>query len=105
MNKKLYGADWSIIRNAILVRDDFKCQQCGMLDFRYVQNLIRNDKNYKCPSNMLAYLQVAHLDNDKNNMNESNLITLCPKCHLKLDAPWKKYKRIAYKPFVKPPCE
>ena len=94
MNKILYGPDWNIIRHEIFVRDKFTCQQCFAMDFRYYTNLWRKDKTIAKPSKPLVFVQCAHLDNDKSNMNPSNLLTLCPKCHLKRDANWKKYIRL-----------
>lgn len=95
MDISQYGSDWQIIRNAIFLRDGFTCKQCGAMDFRYYTNLWRKDNTIKKPQIPLVFVQCAHLDNDKQNMSESNLLTLCPKCHLKRDVDWKKYKRLS----------
>lgn len=47
---------------------------------------------YKC---YRIYLQVAHLDNNKGNNDDSNLKTLCVKCHSRLDKEWKKIVRMS----------
>lgn len=60
-----YGKDWGKIRMKILERDNNKCVNCGSPD----------------------RLEIHHTDkwlNSKNN-NLDNLITLCRKCHRKLE--------------------
>jgi hypothetical protein len=55
-----YPKDFSIKRDKIRKRDNFQCQRC-----------YRSDKR----------LHVHHLDWDKQNNKDSNLITLCGTCH------------------------
>lgn len=95
MDKSLYGSDWQIIRNAIFLRDGFTCQQCGAMDYRYFTSLWRKNNDIPKPQIPLVFVQCAHLDNNKENMNESNLLTLCPKCHLKRDKEWKMFVRLS----------
>jgi len=54
------------IRPYILKRDNWTCQRCG--------------KKQKYPS-----LEVHHIDGNRHNNIETNLITLCPDCHRKCD--------------------
>jgi hypothetical protein len=72
-------------------------QNNAPMDFRYYTNLWRKDKTIPKPSKPLVFVQCGHLDNNKQNMDELNLLTLCPKCHLKRDAAWKKYIRLSNK--------
>lgn len=51
--------NWQKIRKQILKRDEEKCRMCS--------------KEY--------YLHVHHIDYDRLNNNESNLVTLCEPCH------------------------
>jgi 5-methylcytosine-specific restriction endonuclease McrA len=56
-----YGPEWTAeLREAIVRRDEFRCQLCG--------------------SNV--ELQVHHVDLDRSNSDPSNLLTLCARCHL-----------------------
>ena len=59
----MYSKNWKLIREKILKRDNYKCT------------------NPKCKSS--ENLAVHHIDRNKENNSETNLITLCNKCHLK----------------------
>jgi len=67
------------LKEKIKERDGFVCQECGI------------------PENELKYvLCVHHIDYDKNNHNESNLISLCRSCHSQTNFKrddWTKYYR------------
>lgn len=54
-----YIPNWKSIRAAIVKRDDGCCRICN--------------KNY--------YLHVHHIDWDRSNNKDSNLVTLCEPCH------------------------
>lgn len=62
-----YGAEFNnILKERIRDRDGRKCQLCG------------------CPEiECLTRLIIHHIDYDKKNNNEVNLISLCGKCHSK----------------------
>jgi len=65
------------LKLSIRTRDNFKCQQCSKLQI---------DCNRK--------LDVHHIDYDKMNNNEENLISLCKSCHMKTGfnrTYWTKY--------------
>jgi hypothetical protein len=62
-----YPPEWTEkLRESIRTRDNHKCQCCGMTQ----------EENCRA-------LDIHHIDYDKDNCNESNLITLCHQCHLK----------------------
>lgn len=47
----------------------------------------RNPSSYRCPGcgrgrDQVSAFHVHHLDGDKQNHDESNLVALCPTCHL-----------------------
>lgn len=108
-NKNRYPENWlDTVRPSILKRDGYKCRECGIPHRSYV---VKNqDKTYSEISQLQMvqfreqgkqafriYLQIAHLDNNPANIKESNLISLCPPCHLKLDSPFKQLLRKANK--------
>lgn len=69
---ELYGLDWNIyLKTKIRKRDRFICQVCG--------------KN--------GWI-VHHIDYNKKNNNENNLITLCPRCHGRVG--WERDDWILY---------
>jgi len=108
-NRKNYPENWvDVIRPQILARDKYTCQGCRVKHRSYL--LI--DKNNKAISiekdeyieyreaglhAYRVYLQVAHKDNNPANNDEKNLISLCVRCHAKLDAEYKKTIRIGQK--------
>jgi len=55
-----YGYAWGATREHILIRDDYTCQMC------------KSQRN----------LQVHHIDHDKDNILDFNLITLCGSCNV-----------------------
>lgn len=60
----------SNLKNDIILRDDGICNLCG----------ISNDESLTVYKRRLC---VHHIDYDKNNCDEFNLITLCNSCHAK----------------------
>lgn len=109
MIKALYHDQWQdVIRPEILKRDGFKCQDCGVQHKRYILReksglwtyIEKSEYAEYCTLKMRAYrvyLQVAHLDSDKSNNNDSNLRSLCLWCHLKFDKSYKQLLRISKK--------
>lgn len=109
MNKKDYSPDWhDIIRPAILKRDSFKCQHCGVRHKNYylfqpsgIKIKIEQDEYIEYLQHGLdarrIYLQVAHLDNNKSNNDDTNLLSLCNTCHLKNDRAHSQMMRLAKK--------
>lgn len=103
-----YPKDWKAIRSAIVERAGNACEctgQCGSehLDRCGAPNgalIIREATDgavYRlhhcgalctvenCGSTKVI-LTVAHVDHDEGNNDHSNLLTLCQRCHLRLDA-------------------
>ena len=78
-----YPAEFFNIRKQIRKRDNYICQICS-----------------KTQKQNNRALDVHHIDYDKKNNKEGNLITLCQSCHMKTNANrnyWKKYfKESAY---------
>ena len=65
------------IRQEVLERDNYKCQLCGS-----IRNVEVHHKDGKG----------TEYNTDNMNNNKSNLITLCHKCHLTLEAIKRKRK-------------
>ena len=112
MDYSLYHPDWKdIIRPAILKRDNYKCAHCGV---KHKARVYRNSsKQYvECDDFMVQwaisngrkvftlFLQVAHKDHNKSNNDPSNLLSLCPVHHARLDTEHKRFARISYKTLV-----
>lgn len=104
-NRHKYPADWfDVIRPQILARDGFRCQLCNVkqrafgyydkeLGFIECDSFMTNwaKKQGLKPRNI--WLQVAHLDQNTENNDFSNLKTLCPRCHLRHDNEHNVIKR------------
>lgn len=106
-NRKLYPENWNdTIRPKILARDNYKCQDCRIKHRSYIY-IDQNEKVMIVDVNeskelreggyrsYRVYLQVAHKDNDKQNNDANNLISLCGRCHYKRDRVYKQLMRIA----------
>tara|TARA_R110000868_G_scaffold410416_2_gene698397 strand:+ start:1243 stop:1581 length:339 start_codon:yes stop_codon:yes gene_type:complete len=106
-NKNLYPDNWvDEIRPQILKRDNYKCKECNQKHRQCIVIISNNiqyhinkseiqewkNQNYKAYQ---IFLQVHHIDGNKNNNIDSNLISLCPNCHRKADASLNKIKRIS----------
>lgn len=63
------------LKEGIRVRDDYKCQRCGILQ-----------------SDCVEVLHVHHIDGNRNNLADNNLISLCRKCHTKITAANRRRK-------------
>lgn len=107
---KKYPSNWfSEIRPKILSRSEHRCEKCKVKDRTWVSRGIYNDdKVYQYSTGEIhkedngnyvttdfkegiwsksikIVLTIAHLDQNVENNNESNLKALCQKCHLNHD--------------------
>ena len=65
-----YPEEFRKIRPKILKRDNYNCQNCGMTQEEHFAIYGRD-------------IEVHHIDYDKQNNREENLITLCKQCNLR----------------------
>jgi len=63
-----YPGEFNKFRKLIRERDNYTCQICGITEKEYKKKAKRA-------------LDIHHKDHNKENNDESNLITLCRKCH------------------------
>jgi len=63
-----YPSDWKEIAKRIKKRNNFHCERCGIKDSHNPNN-----------GNMLT---IHHMDGDKSNCADWNLMCLCQRCHL-----------------------
>lgn len=81
-----YGVNFNKnLKEKIKERDNFTCQECSLI-------IIGNRRIKNNPSE--NWLVIHHIDYNKKNNLEFNLITLCSKCHLKTNynrEHWKNY--------------
>jgi DEAD/DEAH box helicase domain-containing protein len=68
-----YGPGWNRLREAVRLRDGYRCQVCGIVETAARQH----DVHHKVPFRAFASAAEA------NRMD--NLITLCPACHRKTE--------------------
>ena len=80
---KDYPKNWPEIRQTILERAEHKCELCGAENYR---------PHWKTGSKVI--LTIAHVDQDRENNEEWNLLALCQRCHLKIDLPFKMKRRM-----------
>lgn len=79
---RVHDPDWEVadegfarVRRQVLERHRYTCQYCGFTTM---------PDRRAAPTTYLAsgYLEVHHLDDDHGNNHPSNLLTVCPFCHL-----------------------
>lgn len=106
-NRHKYPDNWEdTIRPAILKRDNYTCQHCG-LKHRGLY-LCNNDGTFTKidkeefieaqrfgQKTKKVFLQVAHLDHNPANIEDNNLLSLCCGCHLNNDRAINNIKRIS----------
>lgn len=77
---ELYGREFTLLlKENIRCRDDYGCKLCG-----------------RPQTEIGELLSCHHIDYNKNNCNEDNLISLCRSCHMKTNFNrdyWKNYFR------------
>jgi 5-methylcytosine-specific restriction endonuclease McrA len=88
-----YGDNWPEQRRKALARDNYTCQQCGregkLKRGRWTVHVHHRRKIalfYDYQTDSIDYSAANDLD---------NLITLCPRCHKKADAPPKGFRMMA----------
>jgi len=75
MGHKPYSLEFSYyLKKQIKKRDNFKCQLCN-----------KNEKILKTKKYQKG-LEIHHIDYNKFNCKENNLITLCHKCNMKVNS-------------------
>lgn len=77
-----YPKEFYYIKEQIRKRDKYKCKIC------------RKKENKNFVGKKLQKLSIHHIDYNKENCSEDNLISLCRSCHSKVNynkAQWKNY--------------
>ena len=106
-NRHHYPEEWfDTIRPAVLLRDNYKCTEIGCkVKHRSIGYYSHIGAWVECDAHMQKWaktngfkiqkihLQVAHLDQNKNNCTMQNLKTMCPVHHLAYDRYWNNLKR------------
>lgn len=100
-----YSKNWAdTVRPSILKRDNYRCKRCnvGHRKIGYYNNV---KLFVECDSFMVDWckrnnikviriiLQVHHKNGNKKDDADSNLVSLCPRCHLKEEADLNIIKR------------
>ena len=104
-NKHLYPENWNDeIRPAILKRDNYQCQICGVKHrsigyYDKDKNFIVCDEWQKQWAESQGFkiqklhLQIMHLNHVKDDCRPENLKSGCPRCHLNYDREFNSIKR------------
>lgn len=96
-----YNDQWDLISRAIIKRANNKCELCYAPNHTFI---IRQNNNFLHPWRVLTDFYVAensepeitpkptliiltvhHINHDKSDNSDANLIATCQKCHLRLD--------------------
>lgn len=94
---KQYPTNWKWLSRQVRKRNGGCCELCcapnGYTVYRWTKENREYHKGYpwyfsplwKDDTKTRIVLTVHHIDGDKQNNSEQNLISLCQKCHLRLD--------------------
>ena len=78
LSREPYPLEWrETLKESIRQRDGYQCQLCGCSQVENIQRL-----------------SIHHIDYNKKNLNLNNLISLCKKCHSKVNfnrEEWEKF--------------
>ena len=74
MKREEYPENWEWLSKQVRARNGGKCELCDATNGKV---------HWKTGSKVV--LTVHHIDGDKMNNSEQNLISLCQRCHLRLD--------------------
>ena len=109
---KKYPSNWKTLRELVLFRANNQCELCFLPNhlqifrhkktgepLRFKDVFISEHKAYdmKDYKKVKIVLTIHHIDYNKENNHEKNLIALCQRCHLRLDEPLKRNNRIKKK--------
>lgn len=78
-----YPNNWEDIARQIKDQAGWECEHCG----------------YPHAPDRGRCLTVHHLDMDKANCNDTNLVALCQKCHLHIQAVYKPGQTMMFDPY------
>lgn len=71
-------AEFEAVRKSVLVRDKHTCRYCKM---RTLQEADQNKGGQFYKGRYSGYFEVHHMDDNHQNNDPSNLLTVCPFCH------------------------
>lgn len=74
-----YGENWYRKRRSALIRDQYRCQRCGITDPEH-----RNEQSFGLDIHHIEPLRSFDSPEEANRLD--NLLTLCRKCHSRVDS-------------------
>lgn len=94
MKRERYHPEWERISKAVRANAGYRCELCKAPGGNFVQRTLGGWDAASCTKSTLIVLTVHHINHDPSDNRKVNLIALCQRCHLRLDAPWRvKAKR------------
>jgi hypothetical protein len=90
--RAFYGHEWrTVTRPRILKRDRNRCVRCGLRDVLPGAGYWEERDGTRVRRPARSRLEVAHLDGNASNCEDSNLASLCHACHRANDyAEWAR---------------
>ena len=94
INYKDYPSNWKEISRSIINRAKDRCELCGAPNYVRVVRpdglpqrwQLKQGGDHNRGKWVKIILTVHHIDSDKKNNHSLNLLCLCARCHLRLDA-------------------
>jgi len=85
-NKNRYPKNWSEVRERIRIRANDKCENCGVVNYSYVNSKTREIQLQDEDLSIRVVCTTAHLNHIPEDCRDENLKFLCQKCHNNYDS-------------------
>lgn len=92
-NRHKYPSNWKDLREAVLKRAHHRCELCFVPNGAIIQRDETGIWRHAIESSgTRIVLTTAHINQDIADNRMVNLLALCQRCHLRIDAPYRKSK-------------
>lgn len=98
-NRALYPANWKELRAQVLERAEHCCELCFVPNGAIIRRLpmgrwvlVLDERG----GGVRVVLTTAHINQDPTDNRMVNLLALCQRCHLRIDAPYRRRKKVSH---------
>jgi hypothetical protein len=96
VNRKVYPprSIWQVMRQEALERAGYRCELCGLPDASEFYNADKPHPFHREGTPYRMYLQLAHKHQYETWNRDAETLVLCPPCHGKFDAQFRRKKAV-----------
>lgn len=93
-DKSVYPGNWPLIRLEMLRRAKYQCECDGLCGIPHGGRCSERHGKQAQQFNGRVILTTAHLNQNPKDNRRQNLRSLCQRCHLKLDEPYRNFNAV-----------